>query len=505
MTGDLLFWLGWLGTAVLYVVMIFIAWRALFGDRGKGRRRCPRCWHDLSHTLGMTCGECGFVAERETQFHKTRRHKSLALLAILICLGPAVYLNWKIDQRGWSGVVPTKVLIWTLPLTIEDGGEMVVELERRIRSDELSDGELLSVLRRCASGDSWCAPASDEWAQTYGDMLRSLRRQLTASLALEVAAEQSAGELDGPAARFAHELEELLLSVPPKVDLTTRTYWPVDVTPRVNVSLDDWWPTDCEARLKLRPAVDGAREVIVHRTSDYRPNVPYSMPVPTELFEDETPAIDVAVERRRGRDGKWELVHEQQITAKSIDDDVAGEKSDEESGPVMAGASNDALDSAMRRTFNTGIVQWPNGPSPVRFRVNIPATAGLEFTDTVIGVKVELKRDGELARRLDLWWLGGNAIDRRYGFEIAYENIELLKSLQGFVAPANPETGPNWSLTVTGVEAIAHRAGPAARYWSGQIELPMVLQAQPGIAPSRPWWTEEQLVEEAAGEYSALD
>ena len=27
-----------------------IVWWALFGDKPRGRRRCPRCWHDLSGT-----------------------------------------------------------------------------------------------------------------------------------------------------------------------------------------------------------------------------------------------------------------------------------------------------------------------------------------------------------------------------------------------------------------------------------------------------------------------
>ena len=52
---------------------VYVAWWALFKDRSRGRRRCPRCWHDLDYTPGMTCGECGFVARNEDDLATTRR------------------------------------------------------------------------------------------------------------------------------------------------------------------------------------------------------------------------------------------------------------------------------------------------------------------------------------------------------------------------------------------------------------------------------------------------
>ena len=57
--------------ALLAGVLAFVAvgvgavWWALFRDKARGRRRCPRCWHDLSATPGMTCGECGFAAQAD--------------------------------------------------------------------------------------------------------------------------------------------------------------------------------------------------------------------------------------------------------------------------------------------------------------------------------------------------------------------------------------------------------------------------------------------------------
>ncbi len=498
MTGDLLFWLGWLGAALLYVVMIYIAWRALFGDQARGKRRCSRCWHDLSHTPGMTCSECGFTAQREVQFHKTRRHKSLALLAMLICLGPAVYLNWKIDQRGWVGVVPTKALIWTLPLTIADGSEAVTELERRMRADDLSDGEWLSVLQRCAEGDMWREPPSDEWAQTYGQMLRPWPNQLAATLVTDIATERGAGELNGPAARFARSLDELLLEIPPRMLAMTRSDWPRRIEARVNISLDDWWPVDCEARMHITPQVSGATSTLVYSSSVLQQNAPFSLAVPP--FEANELNLKVQVERRRGPEDQWNVVDEQTVAVRMTAS--SDEAAEDDAAGVMGIVIDPAVDAAMQRAFGQGVVHWTTGSSPVRFYVRVPETAGSEFADTAVGVKVELKYGEELARRLDLWWMGGGPADLRYGFEIAYENTTLLQSLQQY----NPATdAESWTLTVTGDEAIAFRAGPAEKYWAGRVVIPMVLTSGTGAAPPRPWWTQEQLDEEAVGEYSSLE
>ena len=74
----------WMGTLVICCLCTFVAWRALFGDRGLGRRRCPRCWYDMAYSPGMTCAECGHTARKESEFARTRRRPFLAVAAIVI-------------------------------------------------------------------------------------------------------------------------------------------------------------------------------------------------------------------------------------------------------------------------------------------------------------------------------------------------------------------------------------------------------------------------------------
>ncbi|MEM7230145.1 MAG: hypothetical protein AAF432_15165, partial [Planctomycetota bacterium] len=66
MTADAIFHLAgsiiaWLGVAVLLCALFFNRIRKLWNNQ----RRCPKCWYDMSHTPGLTCGECGRTAKKE--------------------------------------------------------------------------------------------------------------------------------------------------------------------------------------------------------------------------------------------------------------------------------------------------------------------------------------------------------------------------------------------------------------------------------------------------------
>ena len=49
-----------------------MAW-GLFGDRSKGRPRCPRCWYDMTGAKACVCSECGHDAIYERRLYKNRR------------------------------------------------------------------------------------------------------------------------------------------------------------------------------------------------------------------------------------------------------------------------------------------------------------------------------------------------------------------------------------------------------------------------------------------------
>ena len=60
---ELVYWLIWLGMITLFLGSIYIAWKAWFGDRSRGRKRCPKCWYDMAYSSTLTCSECGHTVQ----------------------------------------------------------------------------------------------------------------------------------------------------------------------------------------------------------------------------------------------------------------------------------------------------------------------------------------------------------------------------------------------------------------------------------------------------------
>src|SRR5262249_4981712 len=89
---------------------------AMFRDRARGRRRCPRCWYDMSATPGLRCPECGKDARKDGRLFRTRRHWRRAGLAVLVMLaGGPIMLTPTIRPDGGRSPVPTIVLMLFCP------------------------------------------------------------------------------------------------------------------------------------------------------------------------------------------------------------------------------------------------------------------------------------------------------------------------------------------------------------------------------------------------------
>jgi hypothetical protein len=119
-----------LGWTLAAAGLLLLLW-SLFWDRSRGRRRCPKCWYDMSGVPGLACPECGRAATNEVGFARTRRRwrwagVSLLLLAAAATAGPAraIWLNeWR--------AVPTELLI-RLP-SYTHRRSLFDEIDRRLR------------------------------------------------------------------------------------------------------------------------------------------------------------------------------------------------------------------------------------------------------------------------------------------------------------------------------------------------------------------------------------
>lgn len=140
-------WIYWAGGGTLAVFGLVIAYLALFHDRARGRTRCPKCWYDMSGSPGIRCSECGHEAKHPRGLRRTRRSWRLAVLAVLL-LGPGIWatLMPRVKARGWVSLVPTTVLIATMP---DAGATMQTELSSRALRGQLWVWQWRWLVTRC--------------------------------------------------------------------------------------------------------------------------------------------------------------------------------------------------------------------------------------------------------------------------------------------------------------------------------------------------------------------
>ena len=76
-----------LGVAVVPPLRLLLVCWWLWGDRGKGRPRCPQCWYDLRGTLPwLECPERGHNAGQEGRLYKIRRRWWRIVLGVVLAL-----------------------------------------------------------------------------------------------------------------------------------------------------------------------------------------------------------------------------------------------------------------------------------------------------------------------------------------------------------------------------------------------------------------------------------
>jgi len=127
-------WAGW----VLMAAAAFGVLYALCWDRSRGRRRCPKCWYDMSAVVGLRCPECGKSARTERSFQLTRRRWGFVAAALSLAIAGMAMRRWPhYHSRGWVAAVPDLILVYAVdPIAMgSDRGELASELEMRLEND----------------------------------------------------------------------------------------------------------------------------------------------------------------------------------------------------------------------------------------------------------------------------------------------------------------------------------------------------------------------------------
>ena len=208
-------WVFWTLGGLLGLVGVALAWWALFADRAKGRKRCPKCWYNMAGSPGPTCSECGYSLPCVAKLFKVRRHWRLAVVAVLVLVGSAASsLRPQVQRDGWISLVPTTALILSLPWVDKPEHVLRSELIRRLPSpywpqgahpSDLSDWQWRLLIDRCLDGDANRKPSTQQWYFVYGHLLGTamingrilendeIRAQFAAAFPMEVVIATSEG------------------------------------------------------------------------------------------------------------------------------------------------------------------------------------------------------------------------------------------------------------------------------------------------------------------------
>lgn len=101
------------------LALAFGGWR----DGGKGSRRCPACWYDMSATAGMKCPECGRESKTEKHLHRTKRRWGYVLAGLLcVLMAYPVSRVSRVQKDGVAGFLPRIVVLAAWPELIDPPG-----------------------------------------------------------------------------------------------------------------------------------------------------------------------------------------------------------------------------------------------------------------------------------------------------------------------------------------------------------------------------------------------
>lgn len=482
--------LGTIAAAAATAVAVGVIWWAIFGDKARGRRRCPRCWHDLSRTPGLTCSECGHAAQSEADLGRARRRWGTAVATLVAVAVIAVWAQSVFLNQSWPTYLPDAVLVRIVgPLT--KGwipSEILDEASDRLRDGSLDADEVLTLAESVVA----MAPA----AGAHTDPMAALIAAVDASRPEELdPAPGEPGSVSSAkeARRRDFEVRRLALldQLPPWIEAT-----PLDRVPAGGPGLlcvrGTVWGTKAEWRVREvgsdAPWLVGDQEAGMRRT-----------PAGSVLSVRASPdagrlrcELETAV-RRRTADGtawgEWSAGPRLSVDHPSIAVDLSG----------LEPVDDEGARAAALACFDRPVVTWESDETPVALRFQMMTFGANGFGDLLVGITAEVLEDGVPRRRSRLWWSSAS----RSGWVVECQDAAALRRLRDASrrAPAEATNAgeapvvPGWTLRITSDRATAARAlgpgtnqAPKDRFWAGSLELPLRASLEPGDRARRTYW-----------------
>jgi len=472
---DLAAWVLSIGAFAGIVLCTVVAAKSVAGDPARGRRRCPRCWHELgplSDAAGDSarrCSECGFTAMHEADTLRTRRSLRRAAFAVLGVFLIAVAAQLRIADRGFWATMPTGVVMFAAPRV--DGFEYrspAWELAWRVTNGLTTREQDLAALALLVEGDDDARPPSSEWRLKYRDLAGAVLSRF---------------QRDDPALLR-------LLEIPPLIEVSSL---PTSAMPHIAiVDIQAWWPPTIDGRVEIRFS-DGTVRRARFDPQSRAPSLYVELPeayAPGEAFE-------VLLSHRlrasiAGEDEGWTPYPPFEAKATGFVDNprTATDGWQPVDSPTMR--------EAVGTIFSDGLIVWRAGTPRAGLRFNHRATAGEEFEETAVGLRVEVCEDGVVRRTSRMWWRGG-----MFGSDPAWmPSIEDAAALARLYEQ-DPSLDARWTLRIRGDEALASyaipprsgagesaaeaaSASPRVRRWfSGTVEVPLRFERQNAVSQPR--------------------
>lgn len=142
-------WNYWPIGIVLGLAGLVLASWALFADRSRGERRCPKCWYQMKGTGSLRCSECGRTAKHEKTLYRIRRRWRWAAIGLtLIVVGYFLPISSRIRQLGWVGAVPTTLIIFAVDWVDDPRHPLAWELDLHLVNAQMWQWQRELLVRR---------------------------------------------------------------------------------------------------------------------------------------------------------------------------------------------------------------------------------------------------------------------------------------------------------------------------------------------------------------------
>ncbi|MEM7228476.1 MAG: hypothetical protein AAF432_06645 [Planctomycetota bacterium] len=457
------------------LLLIWNRWRIIRNVVKRFKRRCPKCWYDMSHTAGLTCSECGKTAKRERRLFRVRRRWLIRAVAVMALIGSyTVNRAIIVKNESWEAAVPTTAMIIALPwindradeswksiyhppanpppIQVTTSMRLMREFATRCKNDELTRWQWRLLLRRIFMGGSERSnlrsldPDQERFA--WGVLLR---------------AAESAGVLTDADRAKADQGSRLIMDVAER--------WPSDAMVYGSFRLEHWEYSGLHMTVRDRhsnrvlyedTSVDVRRIDEMYESAWYPWRDGYCELVPTSAIKD---GIPITIELQRVKSA-WADARHIRTYDTIIPIEVAGSMDD-----YISVRADAAVAAALKAGDRPSVrVSMQSDEFVLNFHPKAAETALRAASIPMIALHLEmLEHDRVIAEGYAWWRRSANWRFHSPTFSSLKERVMLRPVVDDW--SHGPSSSYSLRLTADPNTALRHRDHTII--WDGEVTLPL--------------------------------